>query len=448
MSEPTVLIVGAGTFGTSTAYHLAKTYNDPTRVTIIDRWGPFRGPKVAAAIDVNRIIRTDYVSPLYCNLANEAIHPWFWDIDLGHFFHKTGWVVLDEKGSGFTTSVRHTFQQRGSDYTNEVDASDLPKRWEVLEGMNTERLGDAYFNPEAGWCDAASATARFMAVSEKKGVRRVTAEVAELLFDFERKKVIGVRTTGGQRLTADKIVLASGAWTSKLLSPVEDALHLAELDRIERQIKAVGRISAYYTLSPGETDRLCDADLPIIVYEGGGILTPPSRENRTLKFNDLKTEFVNTITTSSGHKISVPSPRHQEDVPEKLKLEAQELLSAMAPRFTQGRRADRWRICWDASTPTGDWLLCRHPHPQLKNLHLAVGGNFSSYKFMPIAGNYVCNILKGRTNGAEKDVAWGWKSEEFLRDPNNRLTELGYESGATTRPELSSYEGPDRNAKL
>ncbi|TDZ34260.1 L-pipecolate oxidase [Colletotrichum trifolii] len=379
MAEPTVLIIGAGTFGTSTAYHLSKTYKDPSRVTILDRWGSSRtSPKVAAAIDVNRIIRTDYVNPLYCNLANEAIHPWFWDIDLGHFFHKTGWVVLDEKGNEFTKNVRQTFRQRGSDYTKETDVNDLSKRWGILNGMKRDDLGDAYFNPEAGWCDAAAATERFMAVAEKKGVKRVTAEVLELVFDPEKKQIAGAQTTDGRVWTADKIVLASGAWTSRLLAPVEDALRLEEHDRVERQIKAVGRISAYYTLSPLETDLL--QDMPVLVYGGRGILTPPSRENRILKINDLATEFVNTIGRESGHQISVPSTRHQEDVPERLKSESEALLGKMMPGFAAGRNPDRWRICWDAATPTGDWLLCKHPHPQLQNLHLVVGGNFSSYK--------------------------------------------------------------------
>jgi len=48
------------------------------------------------AVDVNRIIRTDYPSTLYCNLANEAIHAWFWQIELQRFFHKTGWIMMDD----------------------------------------------------------------------------------------------------------------------------------------------------------------------------------------------------------------------------------------------------------------------------------------------------------------------------------------------------------------
>ena len=67
-------------FGTSTAYHLALSHKDASLVTIIDQAPP--PPTQAAAVDVNRIIRVEYPSTLYCNLANEAIHAWFWQIEL------------------------------------------------------------------------------------------------------------------------------------------------------------------------------------------------------------------------------------------------------------------------------------------------------------------------------------------------------------------------------
>ncbi|KAF4476247.1 L-pipecolate oxidase [Colletotrichum fructicola] len=441
MTEPTVLIVGAGTFGTSTAYHLAKSYDDPSRITVIDRWNALsRGPSPAAAIDVNRIIRTDYVSPLYCNLANEAIHPWFWDIDLGHHFHKTGWVVIDEKNSEFTTAVRRTFRLRGSDYTRDVDVSSVGNTWKMLQGIDTADVGDAYFNPEAGWCDAASATSSFMAAAERRGVQRVTADVEELQLDTGRRRVIGVRTADGNQITADKIVLATGAWTSKLLAPIEDALDIAVDDRVEQQLKAVGRVSAYYTLTSQETEMMCADNLPILVYKGWGILTPPSPDNRTLKVNDLRTEFVNTQTTSSGQRISVPDLWGQNTVPEKLQKEMGSLLKAMIPAFSSQRKLDRWRICWDAATPTGDWLLSRHPHAQLQNLHIAAGGNFSSYKFMPIVGRYICNVLNGQSNGIEKDEAWGWKDTARIQQQVKHRNELGGKTSVAHHSELDWFK--------
>lgn len=447
MEEPTILIVGAGTFGTSTAYHLAHTYKNPSRVTVIDRWAPDSdGQKHAAAIDVNRIIRTDYESPLYCNLANEAIHSWFWLLELGEYFHKTGWVVLDEDESGYKANVKRTFEQRGSDYTKEMPVKELAERWSVLRGLETKGHRTAYSNPEAGWCDAAMATASFMTAAEKRGVKRVTGEVAELLLDQERKRLIGVRTTEGKRFFADKIVLASGAWTSYLLSPIEDALNIAEHDTIERQIQAVGRLSAYYTLSADEAASIESTGLPILVYGQRGVLMPPSKRNRTLKVNDLKTEFINTEKSESGRRISRPSSRNQNEVPEKLKHETEELLSCLMPEFARERKPDRWRICWDAKTPTDDWLMCRHPHAGLENVYLAVGGSFHSYKFMPNAGKYMCNVLQDKSNGKEKDEAWKWKTGEELQRTGGK--ELGSKRKGVRRPELRDFEQGTRLSRL
>ena len=380
-SEPSLLIIGAGTFGTSLAVHASKAYHDPSKITVIDRWSP-DGPvedKNAAAIDINRIIRTDYISPLYCNLANEAIHFWFWSIAVQGHFHKTGWVVLDKKDGGFGDAVRKTFIERGGDYTRDVAPEEL-QRYDVTRGVQSERLGKGYFNPEAGWCDAEKATTSFTKVALEMGVKRVTGEVQELLYDANQARIEGVKLRDGQILKADKILLAAGAWTSALLSPLEDALKMKERDRIERQITAVGRLSAYYTLGEQNTQAMIDSKLPVIVIGGEVDIIPPSQPNRTLKINDLKTEIVNTITTPSGQRITVPSCREQDDVPEKLKRESAKVMHDAMPEWTSSRTPDRWRICYDAVTPTEDWLMCRHPNSQLSNLYVAVGGSFHSYK--------------------------------------------------------------------
>jgi sarcosine oxidase/L-pipecolate oxidase len=379
--EFTVLIIGAGTFGTSTAYHLSKQYKDPSRITLVDRWD-HNAPlleKHAAAIDTNRIIRTDYESHLYCNLANEAIHFWFWSIAVQGHFHKTGWVVLDKKNGNFGGAVRQTFIERGGDYTRDVAPEEL-QNYDPTKGVKSERLGKGYFNREAGWCDAEKATRSFTKVALELGVQRVTGEVQELLHDTSQSRITGVILRDGRILEADKIVLAAGAWTSALLSPIEDALKMKERDRIERQITAVGRLSAYYTLDEKNTQAMIESKLPIIVIGGEVDIIPPSQPNRTLKINDLRTEVVNTVTTASGQRVTVPSLREQNYVPEKLKRESAKVIQDAMPEWTSSRTPDRWRICYDAVTPTEDWLMCRHPHPELTNLYVAVGGSFHSYK--------------------------------------------------------------------
>ncbi|CBX94146.1 hypothetical protein IAQ61_004017 [Plenodomus lingam] len=445
--EPTVLIIGAGTFGASTAYHLSQTYQDPSRVTLIDRWDP-NSPlqdKQAAAIDTNRIIRTDYESHLYCNVANEAIHFWFWNIAVQGHFHKNGWKVLDYKESGFGDAVKNTFKERGSNITSDFSCEEL-QNYDVLKGINKEDFSQGYHNPEAGWCDAEKATTSFTKTALEMGVKRVVGEVGELLLDQSHSKLKGVRLVDGKVLEADQIILAAGAWTSALLSPVEDVLKLQEKDRIERQITAVGRLSAYYTLSEQETQSIIDAKMPVVVLGGLADVIPPSQPNRTLKINDLRTEIVNTVPTASGHRITVPSRRHQTDVPRKLIEESTRVIHEAMPAWSKSRTPSRWRICYDAVTPTEDWLMCRHPNDKLSNLYLAVGGSFHSYKFLPVAGRYMLNVLKGKSNGEEKDRAWRWKSSQELTQRSGK--EFGNSARNGQRRELKDYEDAERSSKL
>lgn len=65
------LIVGAGVFGVSTAYHLIKKYPNAS-VTIVDRDAYDADTRVAASWDWNKVVRADYDDIDYCALALEA----------------------------------------------------------------------------------------------------------------------------------------------------------------------------------------------------------------------------------------------------------------------------------------------------------------------------------------------------------------------------------------
>ncbi|KAF3050099.1 hypothetical protein E8E11_002515 [Didymella keratinophila] len=446
--EPRLLIIGAGTFGTSLAVHASKAYSDASKITIVDRWSPDASvqDRNAAAVDINRIIRTDYTSPLYCNLANEAIHFWFWGMEVQGHFHKAGWTVFDgpDQSKEFRSGVRKTFEERGSNVIKEVEAKALIEEHDLLRGIDGGKLGKGYFNPEAGWVDAASATKAYLRIAESRGAKRVTGEVEELLLRDDGKGLAGVRLHDGTALKADKVVIAAGAWTSSLLSPLEDRLDIAEKDRIERQVTAVGRLSAYFDLSEEEVKHMMDTKLPIVVIGGEVDIIPPYYHLPSLKVNDIKTEFTNTVTTASGRRITAPSKKNQMNVPAKLVQESEKVIKTNMPEWTKSRSPDRWRICYDAVTPTEDWVLSQHPNVRLSNTYIAVGGSFHSYKFMPNAGKYILNVLNGKSNGEEKDRAWKWKSEEELKERGAK--EFGSSPRNGDRRELREFE--EEKAKL
>lgn len=386
--EPTVLIIGAGTFGTSTAYHLAQHYKDPSRVTIIDQ-APCP-PKPAASIDVNRVIRTDYANKLYCDLACETIHPWFWSEELGPYFHKVGWLMYEEEGSSLKSRIKSTFESRGSTQFQDVTLDQIPQQWTALRGTSHQGFQAAYFNPEAGWCDAASATQAFMKSAERRGIRRETGKVVSLIRNDDCGTISGARTLDGRIFEAEKVVLAAGPWTSQILSPTEEELNLPYESRIERQIQATGLVAAYYRVSDEEAQQLNKFQTPVVVYGGLGEIIPPDNSNsntssnKLMKYANSRSGIINTVpvnpSSPAGARISVPAD-DQYHIPECLKRETKAMISdRVLPDFARGKEPDYWRICWDAQTPTEDFLICKHPEKKLEGLYIATGGSFHSYK--------------------------------------------------------------------
>ena len=409
-THSTYLIVGAGVFGASTAYHLSK-HVAPSSITVIDRTS--LPPAPAASTDINKIIRADYSDPFYCNLAYEAIDAWSSWPELKPFYHRTGWVMLDEEGSDLAERTRKVFRDRGLDPTKDIPLKELGRddRWGgILKDTDTKGFRDAYWNPEAGWCEAANATAKIMEAAIGYGVRYVQGEVSSLMSD-SNNHIHGIRTHDGQTYTAEKMILATGAWTSALLSPLEDTLEIPIPDRIEAQASAAGVAVAHYRLTATEMTSL--HSMPVLVYGENGEVIPPPAQNRLLKYTNAHT-FSNTIVTPSGHAISVPPDRDQRIVPRRLRHETQKLMmDRVLPSYARSKEAEYWRLCWDARTPSQDWLLCRHPDARLSNLFFAIGGSFHSYKFLPTVGRYMANVVLGRSNGGEEDRRWGWKKDGF-----------------------------------
>ncbi|KAF2114848.1 FAD dependent oxidoreductase [Lophiotrema nucula] len=406
-SSPSIIIVGAGIFGTSTAYHLSHSHPSPSRITLLDRT-PFP-PHHAASTDINKIVRADYTSRFYMDLAYEALEAWKTWPSLKPYFHGSGWIMLSGAGNDLAERIRRNLRERGSDVTSDIviDEEVRGKWGGVLSETKLEGMEKGYWNPEAGWADAGDAVAKMTEEAVARGVRYETGDVEELLLGEDGVK--GVKTRDGRVYEADKVVLATGAWTSQLLSPVEDQLGIEEESRAEKQVTAAGVCVVHYKLEEEEYKTF--KDIPVVIHGDKGDVQPPPQRTQLLKFTNSRS-FSNYVSTASGHRISVPPATSQNIVSEKLKQETLDsTVSQAMPSFAK-REVDYWRLCWDAITPSQDQLITKHPHPKLSNLYLAVGGSFHSWKFLPIIGKYVVNVLNGVSNGDEKDEHWKWKTEK------------------------------------
>lgn len=253
-SKRSILIVGGGTFGTSTAYHLAQ--RGYQKITVLDRSAP--PSEIAAGNDINKIVRADYPEPLYARLATEATKLWRDPEGLYQgLYHRCGWILAasDSSVSWIEESVK-TAGELGQETARPISAEEVTRRWPSFNGAMEG--WKSFHSNAAGWVDAREALTRMARVAAESGVTYVSGDaghVQQLLFD-EDAVCIGARSADGTAHFADVVVLAAGAATASLLD-------------MKGQLVAKGHTVGHLQLTPEEVEKY--KDIPVVDHLEGGM---------------------------------------------------------------------------------------------------------------------------------------------------------------------------------
>ncbi|CAG8983649.1 hypothetical protein HYALB_00004080 [Hymenoscyphus albidus] len=407
-----ILIVGSGVFGLSTALSLATRPSFfGTKITVIDR-SSFPSPD-GSSIDTSRIVRPDYADPAYAALADKAQNIWRQSSSpdsLGGSgrYTESGFTLVANASSNGLPYVR-------SSYTNvialnkgtsaEGTVHELKSRQEISDRVGTDGYsGDwGYINTRSGWADAeASMVWLRRKVESTKRVDFKVATVSSLLFS-PTNSVQGVILSDYTKITADLTILATGAWTPCLID-------------LRGRCQATGQVLSYLPITDAEQERL--EKMPVFLNMTGGMFIIPPRNN-LLKVARHGYGYSNPVSipnpeplspTNPEKTITVSRPVTNYDNPnlwipsegeEACKKAVAEMIPSVAGRpFTQSR------ICWYTDTPTGDFLISYHP--TYSNLFLATGGSGHGFKFLPVIGDKIVDCLKGNCPAEFKDK-WAWK---------------------------------------
>ncbi|KAI0172596.1 FAD dependent oxidoreductase [Hypoxylon sp. FL1284] len=423
IKERSYVIVGGGVFGTSTALHLKKQFPD-AEVTLVDR-DAFDAPhRVAASWDWNKVVRADYRDPVCflfriqdCRLALEAQDAWRAEEPWKPFYHGSGVYWISR--TGFAQAVLDNYAALGRPTEGKLFALPVAEARARYGGVFDEAdytgVENVLVNTTSGWADAKGALRAASEHAASLGVRFVAAEVASLVFD-DNGACIGLRTADGQTHVAAHTILSTGAFTPKLLEGVADATGKHGF-RVGDRVIAAGTTTGLAKLDD-EAAKIY-AQMPVCIQEN-----PPERgaSNGTLPLNEDNMMkwwgqylFTNMQTMPSGCQISAPpasADYAQWSVPDSLVQDVE-----FANRATFGKRGEAWkitqhRICWDAVTPSEDFIIS--PHPASKGLYVATCGSFHGWKFFPIIGDYVVQMLEGTLEPDLRD-RWAWDRE--IPDP-------------------------------
>lgn len=210
---PHIVIVGAGAFGLAAAWELRTR---GWEVDVVDA-GPVPRP-AAASTDVSKVVRMDYgADTFYTSLAESALAGWEewnrrWDPPL---YHQDGFLLL----------ARSAMRPGEFEYDSAAVLAtgghaverlrDVP-RDERFPAWSPAIYPDGYFNPRAGWAESGKIVARLAAEVRAAGARLHERRAFAGLIEAGGR-IAGVRTTDGASLRSAAVLIAAGAWTPVLL---------------------------------------------------------------------------------------------------------------------------------------------------------------------------------------------------------------------------------------
>ncbi|RFU33997.1 hypothetical protein B7463_g2336, partial [Scytalidium lignicola] len=404
-----VIIIGAGIFGLSTALSIAKRYPS-TKITVIDRLTP---PVVdGSSVDTTRCIRADYADPIYARLAKEAKSEIENDSDLKqHIFHQGMTFACDGQPSRFTELWKTQRKLAGSIYDPKdiVDMTSREAVFQRIHGDNTmppldntlaggkSRWNMAYCNLQAAFIDAeACIEIYYKRCSRQPSISFRCGSAVECI-RIEDDVSKGVSLEDGCSLQADLVLVAAGAWSNRLVY-------------LEQRINPIAHEVAWIKVTPEEEEHWGKMSITTNLSTGLNMFPPYHGEIKILRRSP---GYKNTVRIKhpedASKTIEISYPRTivsnpNDVIPLGAEKAMRENLREIMPSLAD-KPFDRTKLCWICTTPTADFLIA--PHPRIAGIHLATGGSAHAWKFLPVIGDLVVDSMEG-TLSPELAKKWAY----------------------------------------
>ena len=209
-TDQTVVVVGGGIWGFSTAFHLAK--QGVSNVIVVEQNAEPAMETTPRAAGLVGQIRT---SPVMCRAVQYALDlltDFKQQTGADPGLHRTGSLLValnDARMEAYRGQVQQA-QQNGVD-ASFVDHTEMQR---LAPGLNVSQLAGGYYVNGDGYLDPRQCALAYAAAAQDLGVQVCySTQVTGLKFD--ESKISGVDTDKGI-IEADQVVVTAGPWTGKL----------------------------------------------------------------------------------------------------------------------------------------------------------------------------------------------------------------------------------------
>jgi sarcosine oxidase len=362
MAEPStydVVVVGAGVFGSWTAWHLAKC---KLRVLVLDAYGAAHAR--ASSGGETRIIRMSYAADeIYTRWAQRSLVQWKeLSAACGQpLFQQTGVLWLEGSDDLRLRESQATIERCG--IAHEVmDNAALARRYPQV---NFDGVSRGLLEPGSGVLLARRAVQSVMEEAKKKGAEFL---IAQAVTPDGGGTISKLATSRCGAFSAGHFVFACGPWLGKVFPEL-----LGQRIFPTRQ-------EVFFFGSPAGDPRFAPPHLPTWLFNHDEVYGMPDIESRGLKMaRDTHGECVDPDTQS--RIVSTEG--------------AEWARKYVARRFPALKEAPivETRVCQYENTSNGDFLIDRHP--EMPNVWLAGGGSGHGFKHGPAIGEYLAAQIYG-----------------------------------------------------
>jgi glycine/D-amino acid oxidase-like deaminating enzyme len=371
-----IVVLGAGVFGVTAALALQQRGH---AVALVDP-GPLPRPE-AASTDVSKIVRLDYgADELSTALMEQALPRWrAWNTESGRtLYHEDGLLVLTRGPlrPGTFEGDSHALLTRRGHALQPLDRATLRRRFPA---WGAGEFDGGYFNPQGGWAESGAVVSWLVEQARSRGIAVHEGRSARLdEHGVELAAEAGAAGAAPARLAADRILVAAGAWTPLLLPELSDL------------IEVVGQPVLYFR--PAEPDHWRAPPFPPYTADVGrtGFYGFPALADGTLKL----------ANHGAGRRVHPDAPRTVEAGDE---ARFREFLGRALPTLGQPPLVGS-RLCLYDDTPDGHFLIDRHP--QRADVFVAAGGSGHAFKFAPVLGELIADVVEGRAPEGAGRFAW------------------------------------------
>ncbi|KAG2159136.1 FAD dependent oxidoreductase [Suillus bovinus] len=384
--KPAVVIVGAGAFGLSTAYHLLE--RGYTGVTVLDRAEHL--PAVdAASTDINKVVRSCYGDPEYTRLARQAIEEWRNDM-WQNCYHESVCGVLN-LGNAYTEQCIINDLEYGAKIERLCSNASIRAQF-PSDLRNSGRIGTftsldvsstSYINHDGGWAEAERAVGLLMEHVKKLGANVLPGKTVQELVKDERGQTKGVRCTDDSKYEADVVVLALGSWTASTFPSLN----------LTGKCLATGQSIATIQLTPEEADEYRKTPVVLDFRTGFYVFPPTDRDVVKFAIHAAGHTFAVPGSTRSTPRTIVSDPDNGLCIPRSALKELRTQLRGVYPALAE-KPFSGTRLCWYTDSPDGDWVIGRYPGDS--GLVLATSGSGHAFKFLPTLGKLVADVIEDK----------------------------------------------------